>query len=180
MPDREPSEVTNLDRYGSPPLPWSGPRDLLATATALPRPGAAFFLGTARPDGPPHAAAIGALWRAGDCYFTSGPESRKSRNLAANPACTIAVGLEDFDLVFEGAASRVTDRPTLEAVAALYRAGGWPVAVASEAFTAPFSAPSADPPPWQPYRQLYRFTFHTAFGLHTVEPYGATRWRFAR
>ena len=35
MTDREPVEVTNLDRYGSPPLPWSRPRDLLAASQAL-------------------------------------------------------------------------------------------------------------------------------------------------
>jgi hypothetical protein len=46
--------------------------------------------------------------------------------------------------------------------------------VEGDAFTAPFSAPSAGPPPWQ----LYRFTFETAFGVATDEPYGATRWTF--
>jgi hypothetical protein len=42
--------------------------------------------------------------------------------------------------------------------------------VEGEAFTAPFSAPSAGPPPWQ----LYRFILHTAFGVASAEPYGAT------
>jgi len=68
----------------------------------------------------------------------------------------------------------VTDKDTLEALAALYRQDGWPAEVQGEAFTAPYSAPSAGPPPWE----LYRFIFHTAFGVATVEPYGATRWRF--
>jgi hypothetical protein len=27
---------------------------------------------------------------------------------------------------------------------------------------------------------LYRFTFHTAFGVAAEEPHGATRWRFDR
>jgi hypothetical protein len=31
MPDREPIETTNLDTiYGSQPIPWSRPRELLA------------------------------------------------------------------------------------------------------------------------------------------------------
>ena len=30
MTDRAPVEVTNLDIYGSPVLPWSRPHDLLA------------------------------------------------------------------------------------------------------------------------------------------------------
>jgi Pyridoxamine 5'-phosphate oxidase len=174
MTDRPPVEVTNLDRYGDPALPWSRPRDLLAAST--PKPTTPFFLGTSRPDGRPHAAGIGALWLDGDLYFTSGPGTRKARNLAANPACTISVRLEDIDLVLEGEATRVTDRPTLEQVAGLYAEGGWPAVMEGDALTAPYSAPSAGPPPWY----LYRFTFHTAVGVATAEPNGATRWRFDR
>jgi Pyridoxamine 5'-phosphate oxidase len=172
MTERTPVEVTNLDRYGSPAIPWSRPRDLLAAET--PQSDIPFFLGTSRPDGRPHAAGIGALWLDGDLYFTSGRDARKAHNLAANPACTISARLEGIDLILEGDAAQVTDQPTLEAVASRYRAGGWPVEVAGDAFTAPYSAPSAGPPPWN----LYRFTFHTAFGVATAEPHGATRWRF--
>ena len=174
MTDLEPTDITNLDRYGSPPLAWARPRDPLAAGPF--GPGTTFFLGTLRPDGRPHAAGIGAVWLDGDVYFTSSPDTRKARNLAANPACTISVQLEDIDLVLEGEASRVTHGVTLEQVAALYRGAGWPAEVEGDAFTAPFSAPSAGPPPWH----LYRFEFHTAFGVATAEPHGATRWRFER
>jgi hypothetical protein len=174
MTNQEPGEIKNLDIYGSAVLPWSRARDLLAAHQAP--VDIAFFLGTVRPDGRPHAAGIGALWLDGDLYFTSGPETRKSRNLAANPACTISCRLEGIDLTFEGEATRVTDQPTLQEAARLYREGGWPAEVEGDAFTAPFSAPSAGPPPWH----LYRFSFHTAFGVATAEPYGVTRWRFAR
>ena len=174
MTDREPVEVTNLDRYGSPPLPWGRPHDTLVASPA--QPGTPYFLGTSRPDGRPHAASVGAAWLDGDLYFTSGPGTRKARNLAANPACTFSIGLEGIDLILEGEAARVTDPPTLERVARLYREVGWPAEVEGDAFTAPFSAPSAGPPPWD----LYRFSFHTAFGVATAEPYGATRWRFER
>jgi hypothetical protein len=174
MTERQPTETTNLDRYGNEPLPWSRARDALAGQPAGPaRP---YFLGTVRPDGRPHAAGIGAAWHDGDLYFTSGPGTRKSRNLAANPAATISVGLDDIDLVLEGEATRVTDQPTLEQLAGQFREGGWPAKVEGEAFTAPFSAPSAGPPPWY----LYRFTFDVAFGVATAEPWGATRWRFNR
>jgi hypothetical protein len=172
----EPTTTTNLDRYGNAPLPWSRPRDLLAATTKAPPPFASFFLGTIRPDGRPHVAAVGAAWLDGDLYFTSGAGTRKSRNLAASPACTIAVALKGIDLSLEGEATRITDGPTLERLAALYREGGWPAEVSGDAFTAPYSAPSAGPPPWQ----LYRFTIHAAFAVATAEPHGATRWRFDR
>lgn len=174
MTDRTPGEVTNLDGYGNAALPWGRARDLLAANPA--GPDVPFFLATIRPDNRPHVAGIGALWLDGDLYFTSGPATRKARDLAARPGCTIAAHLTGLDLTLDGAAARVTDGPTLEAVAALYRAGGWPAEVAGDAITAPYSAPSAGPAPWQ----LYRFTFHTAIGVATAEPYGATRWRFDR
>jgi len=79
-------------------------------------------------------------------------------------------------LVFAGQTERVTDQSTLEQVVGLFRAGGWPAEVEGDAYTAPFSAPSAGPPPWH----LYRLTFDAAFGVATAEPYGATRWRFSR
>ena len=174
MTDRTPIETANLDIYGNAELPWSRPRDVLdgidpaATIT--------WFLGTVRPDGRPHAAGVGAIWFDGDLFFVSGPRTRKSRDIAANPACTVSVSLDGIDLVFEGEAERVTDRPTLEAVAARYREGGWPVEADGEVFTAPFSAPSAGPPPWY----LYRLDFSRVFGVAGQEPHGATRWTFAR
>jgi hypothetical protein len=170
MPDLAPVEITNLDIYGHDALPWSRPHDLLAAGVPESN------LATTRPDGRPHAAYFGAVWYDGDLYIVSGPGTRKSRNLARNPACTISTRLEGIDLVLEGEARRVTDRPTLEAVVALLRQGDWPAEVDGDVITAPYSAPSAGPPPWY----LYRFIFHTAFGVATAEPWGATRWRFAR
>ncbi|MFB9908456.1 pyridoxamine 5'-phosphate oxidase family protein [Allokutzneria oryzae] len=146
----EPISTTNLDRYGSAALPWSRPCDILASDT--PKADLTFFVATVRPDGRPHSAGVGAVCVDGALYFTSGPGTRKSRNLAANPACSVSVRLRGIDLVLEGHAHRVTDSATLENVAEVYRTGGWPVSVEGEALTAPYSAPSAGPAPWQLYR----------------------------
>jgi hypothetical protein len=177
MTVRDPVETTNLDRYGNEAIPWGRPRDLLAAGPPQPDvPGGEFFtvLGTTRPDGRPHAASIGALWFDDAFYFTSGAGTRKSRNLVANPGCTLTARLTGIDLVVEGEVRQVTDISTLEQVAALYREGGWPAEVEGDAFVAPFSAPSAGPPPWN----LYRVDHHTIFGVATAKPDGATRWRF--
>jgi Pyridoxamine 5'-phosphate oxidase len=172
MSEREPTAVANLSRYGNPALPWDRARDALTRSSAS--PDVTFFLGTIGPDGKPHAAGVGGLSHDGHLYFTSGPAMRKSRDLAANPTCTMSVRLAGIDLVLEGSAARVTDDPTLNVVASKYREGGWPAQVADDAFTAPYSAPSAGPPPWH----LYRFTPSVVTGVATVEPYGATRWTF--
>lgn len=171
MTDRTPIETKNLDIYGHDALQWSRPHELFVSVIFFGRPA---FLGTIGVDGRPHSAAIAALWLDGDIYFTSGDKTRKSRNLAANPACTISASLATIDMVLEGKAVKVTDQPTLELLAARCREGGWPVQVEGDAFTAPYAAPSAGPAPWS----LYRFTFHTAIGNATSEPHGATRWKF--
>ena len=163
-------EQKNLDIYGSEPIPWS--RALKQLEDAAPR--RSFWLATVRPGGRPHVAAVGALWVDGKFYFVSGPGTRKSRNLAQNPNCVISVSLGDLDLVVEGTAARVTDRPTLSRIASLYAAQGWPASVSDGAITAEYSAPSAGPAPWD----LYAVTPSTAFGVATAEPHGATRWSF--
>jgi Pyridoxamine 5'-phosphate oxidase len=166
VPDREPVTTKNLDRYGAAVLPWSTAHDLLALGPKGPLVG--FFLTTVRPDGRPHTAGVGAVWHEGDLYFTSGAATRKARDLLANPACSIGVKLPEADLTLEGRATVETTAGTLDAVATLYRELGWPAQVEGAALTAPFSAPSAGPSPWQ----LYRFTYDTRGGA----PHGGDPW----
>ena len=161
----------NLDIYGAKPIPWS--RALKPLESSAP---GTYWLATTRPDGRPHVAAIGALWVDGKIYFVSGARTRKSRNLAAKRICAVSVSLPGIDLVFEGAARRVTDKPTLLRLAKSYVDQGWPVSENGTAFTAAYSAPSAGPPPWN----LYVFDARTAFGVATADPPGATRWTFAK
>lgn len=159
----------NLDIYGNEPIPWSRAVEQLESGSAK-----SFWLATVRPDGRPHVAAVGALWVDGKIYFTSGPQTRKSRNLAQNPACVISVSLPNLDLVIEGTAVRITDDVTLQRLAERYAEQGWPAHASDEGLTAEYSAPSAGPPPWF----LYVLEPVTAFGVATAEPNGATRWQF--
>ena len=166
-------KTKNLDAYGHDALPWSRAATLLETPEG-PGPGRTHWLGTTRPDGRPHVAAVGAFWENGRFYFTSGDGTRKSRNLAENPACTISTALPGLDLVVEGTARKVTDDATLQRIAKVAADAGWPARVENGAFTYDYSAPSAGPPPWY----LYEVTASKAFGVATEEPHGATRWTF--
>ena len=159
------------DLYSLDPIPWS--LALAALESAEPRTQTP-FLATTRSDGRPHVAAVGALWDDGKVYFTSGAGTRKSRNLAENANCVISMSLTGIDLVIEGTAARMTDDKTLQRLAKRYADQGWPATVKDGAFTHEYSAPSAGPPPWS----LYAVTPTTVFGVLTVEPGGATRWRF--
>jgi hypothetical protein len=134
------------------------------------------WLCTINPDGSPHVTGIGALWVEGAFWFETGEDTRKAKNLARDPRCTISVAVQEFDLVVDGSASKVTDFPTVAAMAERWKAGGWPCRVddTGQALTADFSAPSAGPSPWF----IYRITARAATALGTVEPGGATRWSF--
>jgi len=160
----------NLDIYGEKPIPWSRALEQLDGGFE-----GTCWLATTRPDGRPHVAGIGALWKDGKFYAVIGARTRKGRNLARNPDCVISVALKGLDLVVEGRAAKVTDDATLRRLAKLYADQGWPATVSDGAFTAPYSAPSAGPPPWD----LYAVTPVTAFGVATAAPNGATRWRFS-
>ena len=156
-------------------MPWSrARRQLVAASGGKPKSQqGAHWLATSGPRGA-HVSGIGALWSGDRFYIVSGPRTRKSRDLAKDPRCAISVSLPDLDLVVEGKARRVTDQQTLRRLAKRFNAQGWPARVEKNAFTAPYSAPSAGRPPWY----LYEMTPLTAFGVATKKPFGATRWRF--
>jgi Pyridoxamine 5'-phosphate oxidase len=134
------------------------------------------WLTTLNADGGPHTTGIGALWADDAFWFETGPRTRKARNLARDPRCSLAVALQEFDLTAEGRAERVTDPEVVAARAAEWVEGGWPCEVdeSGTALTAPFTAPSGGPPPWH----VYRVEVTSLVALLTVEPGGATRWRF--
>jgi PPOX class probable F420-dependent enzyme len=175
-------EAKNLaDLYELPPLDWSHIQARLDQGVDQ-APGAGgpdrhtCWLATIDADGSPHVTGIGALWVDGAFWFETGERSRKGRNLARDPRCTLSVATHDFDLVVEGEAHRVDDPSTVAAMAAEWAAGGWPARVDETglALTAEYSAPSAGPPPWL----VYRLTPRRATALATIEPGGATRWTF--
>jgi general stress protein 26 len=159
------------DLYDLPPIPWSVALNALESDK---RQNPTSFLATTRPNGRPHVAGVGAMWDNGKVYVVSGQETRKSRNLAHDPNCVVAMSLTGIDLVIEGTAARVTDEETLQRLAKRYADQGWPARVEDGAFTYDYSAPSAGPPPWN----LYAITPTTVFGVLGAEPGGATRWRF--
>jgi Pyridoxamine 5'-phosphate oxidase len=172
------TQQRNLDGYGTPPIEWERVRNTLSTdITQAPDTGGPNrhtpWLTTINPDGMPHVTPVGFAQLNGVWYFTSGPATRKSRNIAADPRCVVSVATHPFDLVIEGTAARVTDSDELRTVAAEYNRLGWPAQADGDALTAEYSAPSAGPPPWH----VYRIAPSAVFAFGTAEPYGATKFQ---
>jgi Pyridoxamine 5'-phosphate oxidase len=167
----------NLDGYGAPPIEWARVSEALALQlTQAPGTGGpnrhTSWLTTINPDGSPHVMPLGTIQVGGVRYFTSGPRTRKARNLFRDPRCVLSVATQPFDLVIEGTVERVSDEDELRTVAGAYAAQGWPARVEGDALTADYNAPSAGPPPWH----AYRIVASTVYALATAEPGGATRF----
>ena len=175
-------EAKNLaDLYGTPLLDWGRITTRLGQGMEQAPGGGGpdrhtCWLATINADGSPHVTGVGALWVDGAFWFETGKTTRKGRNLARDPRCTLSLATKEFDLVVDGDAELVSDPETVAAMAAQWAEGGWPARVDDSrvALTAEFSAPSAGPPPWF----VYRITVRQATALQTEEPGGATRWRF--
>jgi hypothetical protein len=66
-----------------------------------------YLLSTTRPDGHPHAMPIWAVWIENRCYFSTGAESRKARNLTQTPYCVISVEIAEGSVMVEGKAEPI-------------------------------------------------------------------------
>jgi nitroimidazol reductase NimA-like FMN-containing flavoprotein (pyridoxamine 5'-phosphate oxidase superfamily) len=175
-------ETTNLaNLYKLPLLDWTSIETRLDQGVSQgPETGGpdrhTCWLATINEDGSPHVTGVGAMWVDGTWWFQTGGGTRKGRNLARDPRCTLSVATHEFDLVVDGEAEKIAEPETVAAMAVHWAGDGWPARVdeSGTALTAEYSAPSAGPPPWF----VYRITPRTATALMTVEPGGATRWTF--
>ena len=169
-PEPQPEPTTELDaRYGepdTPAVPW-------ATARALLEGAEVFWITTLLPDGRPHVTPLVGLWMDGALHFTTGPEERKGRNLAANRQVALTTGSNALhsgtDVVVNGEAVQVTDDAELRRVAEGFEAKygeEWHFDVADGAFQHPGGTAVV-------YRVLPVTVY--AFGKN---PYSHTRYTF--
>jgi general stress protein 26 len=160
----EPRSTTRprMPDYGIAPedegelLPWSWAVERLEASRN-------YWVATSGADGVPHLAAVWGVWHDGAFWFSTGGRSRKARNLAANPRCSIAPERADESVVCAGTAVRVTDDQIIGALRRLY----------IEKYGEGFPDPDANP--------LFRIEPTTVIGIIESEPEfstRATRWTF--
>jgi nitroimidazol reductase NimA-like FMN-containing flavoprotein (pyridoxamine 5'-phosphate oxidase superfamily) len=88
-------------------LPWEWAAERLSVSHN-------YMLATTRPDGRPHVMPVWGLWLDGAFYFSAGRQSRKARNLSANPNCVVSTDRADEAVILEGVAEEITGRASLE------------------------------------------------------------------
>ena len=133
-----PELVPELDERFSGPsakaTPWAKAREVLETAQLS-------WVTTVRGDGRPHVTPLVSVWLDDAVHFTTGPAEQKAVNLASNPHVVMTTGCnrwdQGLDVMVEGKAQRVTDRATLERLAAAWATkwnGQWQFEVADGGF----------------------------------------------
>jgi hypothetical protein len=104
---------------------------------------------------------VWGLWIEGEFYFSTGKQSRKARNLAENPRCTVCTERAEEAVITEGEARLSKDAPQLKFFANYEKKYKWDI-----------SSMQDEP--------VYQVRPHRAFGLYEKKFVGAaTRWTFS-
>ncbi len=82
-------------------LPWAWAEERLTASRN-------YWVVTARPDGRPHAMPVWGVWFDGAFHFGTGANSRKGRNISADPRATVHLESGDEVVVLEGVMTEVT------------------------------------------------------------------------
>lgn len=125
-----------------------------------------YWIATSRPDGRAHLMLVWGVWWEDAFWFSTGPNTRKAKNIAAHKHCSIGTERADEAVILEGTPEEIKDRAVWKRLAAVYNAkyGGdvEPLLMASEG-------------------NVYRVVPHTGFAQDEHAPNFAesvTRFRF--
>lgn len=78
-------------------LPWSWARERLERTPS-------YWVATMSAQAGPHLAAVWGVWAEQALWFSTGGRSRKARDLAGDPRCSVSVESADESVVIEGLA----------------------------------------------------------------------------
>lgn len=96
-------------------LPWGHVRERTAPARN-------YWLSTVRPDGRPHSVPVWGVWVDETLHFGGGRDTRKARNIAANPNVVAHSESGEDVVIIEGVAEEVTDPEAQERIDDAYEA----------------------------------------------------------
>src|SRR5690242_3857684 len=79
-----------------------------------------YWIATSRPNGLPHLMIVWGIWWRDAFWFSTGPRTRKAKNLAALPNCVIGTEKADEAIIVEGVAHEIKDRSVWKQLAEIY------------------------------------------------------------
>jgi Pyridoxamine 5'-phosphate oxidase len=126
MPARKTSRKAAQPKASRPHMPGYGlpkhKKGLLPWKWAAHRLGKSrqYWVVTVRPDRVPHMMLVWGLWWGNAFYFSTGAESRKTRNLAKNSRCVVASEDSEQAVILEGTARKLRDVAKIRKFLPLY------------------------------------------------------------
>ena len=79
-----------------------------------------YWISTAHPQGRPHLMIVWGIWWEDAFWFSTGPRTRKAKNIAANPYCVVGTEKADEAVILEGVVQEFKDRALWKQIAAAY------------------------------------------------------------
>jgi len=155
------------------PIDWDEVAELFAAVRS-------YWVATTGHQSDPQLRPVLAVYLDERIYSTTNPTASKGRNLTRRPSAALAASAPAMDIVIEGRVGWIDDPQRLQRIGDAYRDKyGWPVTVTTDgAFTAPYGAPTAGPPPYLVYEITPIVAY--AFGTGSNLGEGSTRYRFEK
>ncbi len=139
-------------------LPWSWALEQLTTSRN-------FWLATASAEGSPHALPVWAVWHEDALWFSCAVGSRKRRNLAAHPRCSLSTQDPEQPVMVQGDAEIVVEPDRMAAF----------LAASNAKYEVSYSLDFLHPA----QNATVRVAPRTVIGLRAADFTGSpTRWRF--
>jgi pyridoxine/pyridoxamine 5'-phosphate oxidase len=79
-----------------------------------------YWISTTRPDGRPHLMLVWGIWWNDAFWFSTGPRTRKAKNIAADPHVVIGTEKADEAVILEGNAEEIKERTVWKQFALIY------------------------------------------------------------
>jgi hypothetical protein len=79
-----------------------------------------YWIATGSLAGKPHLMIVWGIWWEDAFWFTTGPHTRKAKNLAVHPDCAIGTEKGDEAVILEGVAELISDRAVWKHLAEIY------------------------------------------------------------
>jgi Pyridoxamine 5'-phosphate oxidase len=108
-----PDALSNTTNTTSGLKPWSWALERLESSHN-------YWIATSRAGGQPHLMLIWGIWWQDAFWFSTGPHTRKAKNLAGNPQCVIGTEKADEAVIVEGTVQEVKDRAVWKRLIEIY------------------------------------------------------------
>src|SRR5258707_14097802 len=79
-----------------------------------------YWIATSRLDGRPHLMLVWGIWWQDAFWFSTGPRTRKAKNIAADPHVVIGTERAEEAVILEGTAEEIKDRSMWKQLAQIY------------------------------------------------------------